>query len=86
MPLIERIAGIFVRATSKLGEYRAMPLLLLAGVAVLLGRIMPALAQRRGQPERAARFRRLGALHLGFGLADLLGRPCSIRSASPTHP
>jgi predicted MPP superfamily phosphohydrolase len=74
MQLIERIAGLFVRATSKLGEYRPMPLLLLAGVAVLLGRLFPALAARRGQPQRAVRFQRLGALHLSFGLADLLGQ------------
>jgi len=74
MPLIERIAGIFVRATSKLGEYHAMPLLLLAGVAWLLGGMIPGLTRHRGQVQRAARFRRLGALHLGFGLADLLGQ------------
>ena len=74
MQLIERIAGLFVRATSKLGKYPPMPLLLLAGVAVLLGRILPALSRSGGRAVRAARFRQLGALHLGFGLADLLGQ------------
>jgi predicted MPP superfamily phosphohydrolase len=74
MPLIERIAGLFVRATSKLGTYPPLPLLLLAGVVALLGRIVPALAQRRGAPRQAARFRRLAGLHLGFGLSDLLGQ------------
>lgn len=74
MQLIERLAVLFVRATSKLGEYRPMPLLLLAGVAALLGQILPALAARRGQPHRAARFRRLGAAHLAFGVSDGLGQ------------
>ncbi len=73
MRLIERLAGLFVRAAHKLGEYRAAPLLLLAGVVGLLGVLVPGVT-RRTRPSSADRFYRLGALHLAFGLSDLLGQ------------
>src|SRR4051812_31623307 len=73
MRLIERLAGLFVRAAHQLGEYRAAPLLLLAGVVGLLAAVVPG-APRRTRPASADRFHRLGALHLAFGVSDLLGQ------------